>query len=235
MEATAIAVWQPNDWKEARSITFLPSFSLNLSHIRNMSPQSAEPAVPTASASSISPTFCGLASASRDLSSKLSIGGRNKPRVGDRIKGRPPISAPGPRINSGIGAPKSLRAGRWLRRSLQSIRERDHVFHRYGQRHEAHANGRLEPRIRLSRRPVRAVLRVGSGIATGAPRAGSLPLWPCGGSHCARLSGSTWGAESGGRDRSGSASCGHFFQQSGKYLTYAEMTGIAVHPGQVSL
>ncbi|MEO1837063.1 MAG: hypothetical protein ABGZ49_16400 [Akkermansiaceae bacterium] len=43
------------------------------------------------------------------------------------------------------------------------------------------------------------------------------------------------GAEPGGRDRSGSASCGHFFQQSGKYLTYAEMTSIAVHPGQASL
>lgn len=63
MEATAIAVWQPKAWNEARSMTRLPSFSVNLSHMRIMSPQSGEPTVPTESASAISPWFLGDASA----------------------------------------------------------------------------------------------------------------------------------------------------------------------------
>ena len=62
--ATAIAVWQPNVWNVARSITFLPPSSLNFTHIRSMSPQSALPTVPTESAFSISPRFFGLAMAS---------------------------------------------------------------------------------------------------------------------------------------------------------------------------
>ena len=65
MDATAIAVWQPKLWKEALSMTFLPSFSVNLSHILSMSPQSGEPTVPTESASCISPWFFGFARVSR--------------------------------------------------------------------------------------------------------------------------------------------------------------------------
>ncbi len=57
--ATAIAVSQPKVWKVALSITFFPPSSRNLIHIRSMSPQSALPAVPTASAFSISPRFFG--------------------------------------------------------------------------------------------------------------------------------------------------------------------------------
>lgn len=76
MEATAMAVWQPKAWKEARSMTLRPSFSVNLSHIRSMSPQSGEPTVPTESASVISPWLRGLARASRTLSSKSFIGGK---------------------------------------------------------------------------------------------------------------------------------------------------------------
>ena len=64
-----MAVWQPKLWNEARSMTFFPSFSENLSHIRTMSPHSGLPTVPTESASVISPMFWGLAIASWILSS----------------------------------------------------------------------------------------------------------------------------------------------------------------------
>jgi len=64
MLATAMAVWQPKLWKDALSMTFLPSFSVNFSHIRSMSPQSGLPTVPTESASAISPMLLGLAMAS---------------------------------------------------------------------------------------------------------------------------------------------------------------------------
>ena len=74
MDATAMAVWQPKLWNEALSMTFLPSFSVNLSHIRSMSPQSGEPTVPTESASSISPWFCGLARVSRTFCSNSLMG-----------------------------------------------------------------------------------------------------------------------------------------------------------------
>ncbi len=47
MDATAMAVWHPKLWNEALSMIFLPSFSVNLSHILSMSPQSGEPTVPT--------------------------------------------------------------------------------------------------------------------------------------------------------------------------------------------
>src|SRR5688572_242651 len=62
--ATAIAVSHPKVWKVARSITFLPFSSLNLIHIRTMSPQFGLPTVPTASGDCISPMFLGFAIAS---------------------------------------------------------------------------------------------------------------------------------------------------------------------------
>ncbi len=71
MLATAIAVWQPNVWNVARSMTFRPpSSSLNFTHIRSMSPQSGLPTVPTASAFSISPRFCGFSRAASMRASK---------------------------------------------------------------------------------------------------------------------------------------------------------------------
>src|SRR5216110_2492981 len=48
--ATAIAVSHPKVWNVARSMIFFPPSSRNLIHIRSMSPQSALPTVPTASA-----------------------------------------------------------------------------------------------------------------------------------------------------------------------------------------
>src|ERR1700741_2344614 len=45
-------------------MTRLPPSSLNLTHIRSISPQSTLPTVPTASAPSISPRFRGLRNAS---------------------------------------------------------------------------------------------------------------------------------------------------------------------------
>ena len=42
--ATAMAVWQPKDWKVALSMTRRPFSSRNLIHIRSMSPQSPLPA-----------------------------------------------------------------------------------------------------------------------------------------------------------------------------------------------
>src|ERR1700757_2256359 len=54
-------------------MTRLPSTSLNFTHIRNMSPQSSLPTVPTASAPAISPTFFGCLIASAILLPKSSM------------------------------------------------------------------------------------------------------------------------------------------------------------------
>src|SRR5205823_13860388 len=59
-----MAVSQPNDWKVALSMTFLPRSSLYLIHRRSISPHSELPTVPTASAFGSSPMFCGARSAS---------------------------------------------------------------------------------------------------------------------------------------------------------------------------
>src|SRR4051812_12774519 len=59
-----MAVSQPNVWKVALSMTFLPLSSRNFIHMRTMSPQFGLPTVPTVSAPSISPMFFGLAMAS---------------------------------------------------------------------------------------------------------------------------------------------------------------------------
>ena len=56
-----MAVSQPKDWKLARSMTLRPPSSLNFTHTRSMSPQSALPTVPMASALGSSPMFSGFA------------------------------------------------------------------------------------------------------------------------------------------------------------------------------
>ena len=75
MLATAMAVWHPKDWKLALSMILRPFFSVNLSHMRSMSPHSGEPTVPMASASFISPWFCGACSALRTFASNSSMQG----------------------------------------------------------------------------------------------------------------------------------------------------------------
>src|ERR1700730_1491499 len=55
-------------------MTRFPSTSLNFTHIRNISPQSSLPTVPTASAPSNSPRFFGCLIASSILSLKSSVG-----------------------------------------------------------------------------------------------------------------------------------------------------------------
>lgn len=111
-----MAVWQPKDWKEARSITLRPSLSVNFSHIRSMSPQSGEPTVPTASASVISPWFFGSARASRTFASKS--------LTPPRCAGPPPIQArvsPGRRVAHRVGRKlhrqdaKSAKFRKWRR------------------------------------------------------------------------------------------------------------------------
>src|SRR6202043_412329 len=72
--ATAIAVPQPNVWKVALSMTRFPSTSLNFTHMRNISPQSSLPTVPTASAPASSPKFFGCLIASSILLLKSSAG-----------------------------------------------------------------------------------------------------------------------------------------------------------------
>src|ERR1043166_9292938 len=54
-------------------MTLRPFSSLNLTHIRSMSPQSALPTVPIASAFSISPRFCGFLTAASMRCSRLSL------------------------------------------------------------------------------------------------------------------------------------------------------------------